>query len=460
MRIAIIGTGYVGLVAGACLASTGHQVLCADVDSGKIGLLASGKSPIFEEGLETLLAAGIDRGLLSFTDSLEKAFAHGDVVIVAVGTPSLADGAADLSALWSVIHRMAMANAACTGKLLVIKSTVPPGTCDRIAEALHSDAPGSGIVDVVHNPEFLRQGSAVRDFLHPDRIVVGCGTDEGKRRMRQLYAELDAPVVWCDRTSAELIKYAANAFLATKISFANMIADLSGKLGARVDEVLSGVGLDRRISPHFLKSGAGYGGSCFPKDMKALQALGRSVGCELPLIDAAEQINAARPQLLVNALADALPTLRGTTIAVLGLAFKPMTDDVRQAPSLAVCGLLMAQGARVRAYDPLIRQYPLTEVALFDDIETAITGSDAIILLTEWSAFRSMDWNLVGRAVRTGVIVDGRNLLDWNEMLGVTEQYDLTYVSVGRPPLVCGVAGHSLQAARLSSIPAGSPSAR
>lgn len=439
MNITIIGTGYVGLVAGACLAFVGHRVVCVDADSDKIGVLATGKPPIFEEGLESLLRKGLAGGRLHFTTELDGAIEEAELLIIAVGTPSRADGEADLTDLWSVVGRIAAS--ACAGKLVVVKSTVPAGTCDRIEKTLRSSAASRRVVDVVHNPEFLRQGSAVQDFLRPDRIVVGCRTEEGRSKMKELYARIQAPIYACDRRSAELIKYASNAFLAMKISFANMIADLSDRLDARADEVAAGLGLDRRINPHFLQSGIGYGGSCFPKDMKALQALGRATGCELPLVDAAERINAARPRVLIDALKAALPSLHGAAITLLGLAFKPMTDDIREAPSLAVCRLLAAEGALIRAYDPLVRRYPIREADLYEDMYAAMEGSDAIVLLTEWDEFRQLDWMKARRAMRGGLIVDGRNMLSWDDMTTVSGQYGLTYWSVGRPALVQGTVG-------------------
>jgi UDPglucose 6-dehydrogenase len=320
-------------------------------------------------------------------------------------------------------------------KLLVIKSTVPVGTCDSVEALLHNSTARSRMIDVVHNPEFLRQGNAVQDFLHPDRIVVGCKTEEARTIMNDLYAGISSPIYHCDRRSAELIKYGSNAFLAMKISFINMMANLSDELGIDVDEVAAGIGSDRRIGPHFLQSGIGYGGSCFPKDMKAIRALGTAVGCELPLIEAAERINVRQPQVIVGKLKNSLQTLKGSRIALLGLTFKPMTDDIRESPSLTVCRMCLAEGAIVHAYDPIIRHYPIQEVVLHGDMYSAIDACDAIVLLTEWNEFRLLDWSRVSKSVRNGLIVDGRNMLSHSGMSSVCEQFGMTYLSVGRPAI-------------------------
>ncbi|MDF2717824.1 MAG: nucleotide sugar dehydrogenase [Paenibacillus sp.] len=439
MKITVIGSGYVGLVAGACYASLGHEVICADSDSGKIGLLASGKLPIFEEGLEPLLKKALADGRIRFTNELDWSIGESDILFITVGTPSRSDGEADLTALWSVVNRIAQSGGG--RKLLVIKSTVPVGTCDSVEALLRDNAARSRVVDVIHNPEFLRQGNAVLDFLSPDRIVVGCNTEEARLAMKELHAGIPAPVQYCDRRSAELIKYASNAFLAMKVSYVNMIANLSDKLGVDVEEVAEGIGSDRRIGPRFLQSGIGYGGSCFPKDMKALQTLGRAVGCELPLIDAAERINAAQPNVILDKLKSVLPTLRGARIALLGLAFKPMTDDIREAPSLAVSRLLAVEGAIIHAYDPMVRRYPIREATLHNDIYSAIRACDAIVLLTEWDEFRFLDWQKVRETIRTGLIVDGRNMLSLGGMKAVSEAYGMTYLSVGRPAVVHGAIG-------------------
>ncbi|TMV46880.1 UDP-glucose/GDP-mannose dehydrogenase family protein [Paenibacillus mesophilus] len=433
MKITVIGSGYVGLVTGACLASLGHQVICADTDAGKIGLLASGKVPLFEEGLEPLVKEALTDGRIRFTTELAWSIEESDILFITVGTPSLPDGEADLTQLWSVVNLIAKSGGG--RKLLVIKSTVPVGTCDSVEDLLRHGIARSRIIDVAHNPEFLRQGNAVRDFLLPDRIVVGCKTEEARTIMSDLYAGIASPVHHCDRRSAELIKYGSNAFLAMKISFINMMANLSDELGVDVDEVSAGIGADRRIGPHFLQSGIGYGGSCFPKDMKAIQALGKSVGCELPLIEAAERINGKQPQFIVGKLKHSLQTMRGSRIALLGLTFKPMTDDIREAPSLTVCRMCLAEGAIVHAYDPMIRQYPMQEVVLHGDAYSAIDGCDAIVLLTEWDEFRLLDWGRVRKAVRNGLIVDGRNMLSHSGMRSVCEQYGMTYLSVGRPAI-------------------------
>lgn len=433
MNITVIGSGYVGLVTGVCLASLGHQVICADTDAGKIERLAAGKAPIFEEGLEPLLREALAGGRIRFTAELGWAIQQSDVLFVAVGTPSLADGEADLAPLWSVVRRIAEAGFGT--KLLVIKSTVPVGTCDLVEAELRNGRTRGRFVDVVHNPEFLRQGSAIADFMRPDRIVAGCGNEEARLLIGRLYAGIPAPVHYCDRRCAELIKYGANAFLAMKISFINMMADLSDKLDIDVDEAAAGIGADRRIGPQFLRSGVGYGGSCFPKDIRALRALGAAAGCELPLIEATEKINSGRPQVVVDKLNAQLDTLRGARIALFGLTFKAMTDDLREAPSLAVARLCLAEGASVRAYDPLVRDFPVAGVALYDDAYAAAEGCDAVVLLTEWDEFRRLDWGRIGEAARSRLLLDGRNMLSRAELRNIADDFGMTCLSVGRPAL-------------------------
>lgn len=438
MNVTVIGSGYVGTVAGVCLASIGHQVVCADTDLRKITLLSSGKAPFYEEGLEPFLHEASAAGRIRFTAETDQAVRDSDIVVIAVGTPSRPNGEADLSGLWSIINRMAeSAGGDCGGarKLLVVKSTVPVGTCDSLEAALQNGRVRDRFVDVVHNPEFLRQGSAVRDFMRPDRIVVGCETEEARAIMSRLYAGVASPVHYCDRRGAELIKYGANAFLAMKISFANMLADLSDKLGIDVEQVTAGIGADQRIGSGYLRSGVGYGGSCFPKDMLALQALGKSAGCELPLLEATERINAGRPQTVADKLKSVLGTLQGARIALLGLAFKPMSDDIREAPSLSLSRLCLAEGAEVHTYDPLIRSFPVRDVVLHGDSYSAAEGCDAVVLLTEWEQFRTLDWSKISRIVRTPLIVDGRNMMPWNDMQKAADECGLIYLSVGRPDI-------------------------
>ncbi len=437
MKLTIIGSGYVGLVTGVCFASMGHEVICADTASEKMAILESGGLPLFEEELEPLLREALNSGRIRFTTNMAFSIEQSDILFITVGTPSRSDGEADLTQLWSVVNLVAQYSNG--KKLLVIKSTIPVGTSDSVEAVLQNSIHAHDrIIDVVHNPEFLRQGNAVHDFFHPDRIVVGCKTEEARKIMNDLYGNISSPIYFCNRRSAELIKYSSNAFLAMKISFINMMANLSDKLGVNVDEVAKGLGADRRIGAHFLQSGIGYGGSCFPKDIKALQALGKAVACELPLIDSTERINTRQPQIIVNKLKTAMKTLQGARIALLGLTFKPMTDDIREAPSLAISRMCLAEGATVHAYDPLIRNYPIKEVILHNDLYTAIDSCDAIIILTEWDEFRLLDWNKISRKLRSGLIVDGRNMFSWSEMKNITENYGITYLSIGRPALYGG----------------------
>ncbi|MBO8171850.1 MAG: UDP-glucose/GDP-mannose dehydrogenase family protein [Bacillaceae bacterium] len=437
MRIGVFGCGYVGLVSGVCFAHMNHQVICADVSAEKIATLKTGGLPIWEQGLQELLEDVIDRGKISFTTDMAHTIQNSDILLIAVGTPSLPDGTANLSYVWSVVE--AIAEYTDHHKLIVVKSTVPVGTSDAIKTYLDEYGLKDKIIDVVHNPEFLRQGNAVHDFLHPDRIVIGYEQDESRRIMNELYEEFPSPIQFCNRKSAELIKYAANGFLAMKISYINMLARLSDQLGADIEQVARGIGGDRRIGPSFLKAGIGYGGSCFPKDTKALISLARSVESELPLIEATVDINETQPRYLFHKLEEQMQHFEGKQIALLGLTYKALTDDIREAPSLEISKRLMEKGAHVKAYDPLIRDYPIPEVSLQPDVISCVTDSDAAIILTDWEEFKRLDIpDLVAR-MNNPLIVDGRNLFSPDQMRKWAEEIDLAYVSVGRPIIQSGL---------------------
>ncbi|MDN4594652.1 UDP-glucose dehydrogenase family protein [Polycladomyces subterraneus] len=423
MIVTVLGLGYVGLTTAAGLAELGHYVVGVDIDNDKIEMLNRGDVPIWEPELAPLIAKNRQAQRLAFTTDVQKAASQSDVILVAVGTPAGPDGKPDLTQLERAVSDLT--SCLPSDALLIIKSTVPVGTTDQIATRLRRD--------VVHNPEFLRQGSAVHDFFHPDRIVIGCGSEWAAERIRRLYQGITAPMIVSDRRSAEMIKYTANAFLAMKISYINMIADLCESLDANVEDVARGIGADHRIGHAFLQAGAGYGGSCFPKDTHALLYLGAQTGCSLPLVESADRINQLRPQRLVTKAEHALGTLRGKHISLLGLTYKPQTDDVRSAPSIAVSRLLLEQGANVHAYDPRARRFPIEQVEICPDVETAVHDADAVMILTEWDEFRHLDWRRLLPILRCPVIIDGRNLYRLEEMRKLGVAYPLRYLSVGRP---------------------------
>lgn len=431
MKIAIIGAGYVGLVTGIGLASLGHDVICTDISEQKINTLLSGKLPIYEQGLYELLLQARSRNRISFTVSIEKSIRESDILFICVGTPSSPDGKADLSQIRSAVKQIGRHGV--KDQLIVMKSTVPVGTCDDIADFLDKNHPEKPFIDVVHNPEFLRQGNAVQDFFHPDRIIIGTQVQKAQDLMARVYESLYSTMLFCDRRSAELIKYSSNAFLAMKISFINMIAQLSDSLGINVEDVANGMGADRRIGPSFLKAGAGYGGSCFPKDIRALKEMAKLVGCKLPLLDATEKINEERPRYILQKLRDYLGDLNGRRIALLGLTFKPMTDDIRESPSLKVSRLCLEQGAYVHSFDPLVKKSPIPGLILEGSIDDAIHGSDAVVILTEWDHFLQINWSEANKKLRFPLIIDGRNLFSTEEMHPVAKDNELIYVSVGRP---------------------------
>jgi UDPglucose 6-dehydrogenase len=433
MRIAIIGTGYVGLVSGACFADFGHVVTCIDKDAAKIGVLQKGNLPIFEPGLDALIASNVEAGRLSFATESAAAIRAADAIFLAVGTPSRrGNGFADLSYVYDAAREIAAEMEGFT--VVVTKSTVPVGTNDEVDAIIRKLCPDADFT-VVSNPEFLREGAAIEDFKHPDRVVVGTDDERAQRVMRELYRPLfinETPILFTGRRTAELIKYASNAFLATKITFINEIADLCEKCGADVQEVARGMGLDRRIAPKFLHAGPGFGGSCFPKDTAALSAIGQRYGAPIRIIETVVELNDARKHAMAAKVVAACGgSLRGKTVAVLGLTFKPNTDDMREAPSLVIVPKLEAQGARVRAYDP----HGMAEARkLMPRLETAtdpyacIEGADAMLILTEWDQFRALDLDRVKTALRSPVVIDLRNIYRPAEVAAK----GLTYVGVGR----------------------------
>jgi UDPglucose 6-dehydrogenase len=433
MRIAMIGTGYVGLVSGACFSDFGHIVTCIDSDAAKIKQLRSGSLPIFEPGLDALVASNVDAGRLSFTTESAAAIRAADAIFLAVGTPSRrGDGFADLSYVYDAARGVAPEIEGYT--VVTIKSTVPVGTNDEVDAIIRKLRPDADFA-VVSNPEFLREGAAIEDFKRPDRIVIGTEDERAQRVMRELYRPLfinETPILFTGRRSAELIKYASNAFLATKITFINEMADLCEKCGADVQEVARGMGLDRRIAGKFLHAGPGFGGSCFPKDIAALAAIGQHYAVPTKIVSTVMAVNDARKHAMAAKVVAACGgSLHGKTVAVLGLTFKPNTDDMREAPSLVIVPALEAQGARVRAYDPhgmeeARKLMPRLETAA--DPYACIEGADAMLILTEWDQFRALDLDRVKTALRNPVIIDLRNIYRPDE----TAAKGFTYVSVGR----------------------------
>ncbi len=421
MRIAMVGAGYVGLVTGSCFSEFGTDVVCVDKDADRIRALRQGDMPIFEPGLDDLVARNVDAGRLSFTTDLEEAVGEADVVFIAVGTPSRrGDGHADLSFVFEAAREVAAAVRGYT--VLVTKSTVPVGTGARVAEIAGQLRPDTEI-DVVSNPEFLREGAAIEDFMRPDRVVIGAETDRARAAMQELYRPLflrETPILFTDRETAELTKYAANAFLAVKITFINEIADLCERVGADVQDVARGMGLDRRIGDKFLHPGPGYGGSCFPKDTLALTRTASDAGAPVRLVETAAAVNEDRKRAMTGRVMEALGgDAAGKTVAVLGLAFKPNTDDMREAPSLELVPALQAAGAAVRAYDPqaMATAGPLLPgVTWCADVYEAAAGADCAVLLTEWNEFRGVNLDRLRAAMAAPAIVDLRNVYKPAEM--------------------------------------------
>ena len=431
MRIAMIGSGYVGLVSGACLSEFGHDVVCVDKDADKIKTLRAGAIPIFEPGLEEVVAANVKAGRLAFGDNLAEAVKGADAVFIAVGTPSRrGDGHADLSYVFAAAEEI---GAALNGYAVVVtKSTVPVGTSRKVEEILRRKRPDAKF-DVASNPEFLREGSAIEDFRRPDRVVVGCDTERAREVMREVYRPLflnETPILFTSRETSELIKYAANAFLATKITFINEMADICEKVGGDVQEVARGIGLDGRIGKKFLHAGPGYGGSCFPKDTLALVQTAQQLGAPSRIVEAVVAVNDARKLAMARKIETAFGGVNGKTIAVLGLTFKPNTDDMRDAPSLVIVPYLQAQGAIIRAYDPegAKEARKLLNIELCAGTYEAVEGADGVVILTEWNEFRALDLDRVKSAVKTPLLVDLRNIYRPAAMA----QAGFRYVSVGR----------------------------
>ena len=422
--IGVVGAGWVGLVTAACLADLGHEVIVRDVVPERVSDLQAGRVPIHEPGLPELVAKAGDR--LRFTLDIGEVFAKARLAFVCVGTPPTYSGDADLSAVWHVLDELPELD---ERAILIMKSTVPVGTGEKVLAAL--DARGLAHVGYVSNPEFLAEGSAVRDFACPDRIVVGCFVEEDGDRVAAVYEPIDAPIVRTDLASAEMIKLASNAFLATRISFINEIANVCEVTGADVEQVARGMGLDHRLGAHFLRAGIGFGGSCFPKDVQALKQLAGNSGYHFQLLTAVIEVNELQKRRVVGKLAKHLETLQGKTIALLGLAFKPNTNDMREASSLVLAARLLAEGAEVRGWDPVAlpeARALMHGVKLCETVLSAVTGADAAVVVTEWPELLELPSAEVRRAMRNPLIVDGRNLLDPEAVRAA----GFTYEGIGR----------------------------
>jgi UDPglucose 6-dehydrogenase len=434
MNISVIGTGYVGVVTGACFAEFGVQVTCMDKDERRIALLEKGDIPIYEPGLAELVRKGLSEGRLAFTTNLGQAVESGLAILIAVGTPARDDGSADLSFVEDVGR--GIATHLNSYKVIVTKSTVPVGTGERLRDLITRHAPPSARFDMVSNPEFLREGAAVEDFMRPNRVVIGADSPQAEAIMRDLYRPLyliETPFVFTDVATAEMIKYASNTFLATKVSFINEVANLCERVGANVQVVAKAMGLDHRIGSKFLHAGPGYGGSCFPKDIAALIETGRQAGCVMEIAEAAARANDKQRARMVEKIREALGgSLRGTRLGVLGLSFKPNTNDLRDAPALDIIPKLQEEGAEVRAYDPAgmeeARKLLPTVTLCANAYETA-AGADALILMTEWNQFRNLDLERIKGSLKRPVFVDLRNVYEPAHMTAL----GFRYTSVGRP---------------------------
>jgi UDPglucose 6-dehydrogenase len=431
MKIAVIGTGYVGLVAGACLAENGNDVICVDKEEAKVRLLRKGRMPIYEPGLEEIVGRNTSERRLAFTTLLTKAVRQSSIIFIAVGTPQGEDGSADLQHVMGVARDIARAMNGY--KVIVDKSTVPVGTAARVREVIRRET--THPFSVVSNPEFLKQGAAVEDFLKPDRVVIGAEDPRAAELMRELYAPFTrtgAPIMIMDCASAELSKYAANAMLATKISFMNEVANVCEAVGANVDDVRKAVGSDRRIGSSFLFPGVGYGGSCFPKDVKAMLRFAADEGYEFEILKSVETVNQRQKSLLVRKMEKHFGNLKGRTIALWGLAFKPRTDDMREAPAITIVERLLAAGAKVQAYDPEAARVAKgifgSRIQLAERSYDALKGADAMALVTEWNEFREPDFPRMRKLMRSAVVFDGRNIYNPEQM----RAQGFTYFSIGR----------------------------
>jgi UDPglucose 6-dehydrogenase len=429
MKLTIIGTGYVGLVTGTCFAEAGHQVICVDKDAAKVKLLQAGGMPIYEPGLEELVQRNVAAGRLSFTNSTAEGVAKSDIIFIAVPTPPQPDGSVDLSFMEGVSREIAQSMT--SHKIVVDKSTVPVKTGDNVAETIKRYCKARVDFDVVSNPEFLREGFAVEDFMKPDRIVIGVRSQRPVQAMKQVYEPFNAPIIVTDINSAELIKHAANSFLALKISYINAISVICEATGANVQEVANGIGLDSRIGRRFLDAGLGFGGSCFPKDLSAFIRICEQVGYDFRLLREVQRINAEQMDRFIKKIEETLWVLKDKTIGVLGLAFKQNTDDVRLSPAIDLCERLQREGAQLRVHDPAAMEKAkaiLRNVTYVDKMDDVAEGCDALVIATEWPQFKKLDLERARKLLSHPILFDGRNLFDPQEM----EKLGFVYKSVGR----------------------------
>lgn len=430
MVISIIGTGYVGLVTGACFAELGNKVICIDNDRSKIDSLKKGIIPIYEPQLEELVKKNMRRKRLSFTSSISSGIEKSLVIFIAVGTPSRENGEADLTGIEHVARNIALNLKGY--KLIVEKSTVPVETGLWVERTIQANIRSKIKFDVVSNPEFLREGSAISDFMHPDRIVIGVESNKARDILLDLYRPLNAPILVTDIKSAELIKHASNSFLATKISFINAISQICERTGADVVKVAEGMGLDKRIGQQFLNAGCGYGGSCLPKDVDAFISISEKLGYNFELLKSIKRINEQQKELLVKKIKDALWILKNKTIGILGLAFKPNTDDMRGAPSLSIIKALQEEGAKIKAYDPFatkkVSAY-LTKIQFAKDAYSLAKGCDCLVIVTEWDEFKELDFLRIKKLLKRPLIIDGRNIYDSKKL----KRLGFEYICLGRP---------------------------
>ena len=431
MNVSIIGTGYVGLVTGTCFAEVGHNVICVDCDKKKIDLLQAGEIPIYEPGLKDLVEKNVDAGRLSFTDSTAEGVERADVIFIAVPTPPLEDGSVDLSFIELVAREIA--DCMSSYKIIVDKSTVPVKTGEKVAETIKRYCKSDCDFDVISNPEFLREGFAVEDLMKPDRIVIGSVSERPNKAMQEIYKPFNAPIIFTDINSAELIKHAANSFLAMKISYINAVAAICEESGANVEEVANGIGMDNRIGRRFLNASLGFGGSCFPKDLSAFIRISDELGYDFGLLKEVQKINEAQMSRFLKKITDTLWVLKGKTIGVLGLAFKQNTDDVRMSPAIDVCQRLLKEGALLRVHDPKAMDkakelLPGDGVHYIDDMDEVSNGCDALVIATEWPQFKELDLAKSKKVMTAPIMFDGRNLFD----PVLVKKVGFTYKSIGR----------------------------
>ncbi|MBW2981141.1 UDP-glucose/GDP-mannose dehydrogenase family protein [Candidatus Woesearchaeota archaeon] len=429
MKITVIGTGYVGLVTGTCLSELGNDIVCVDVDEKKISSLNNGEVPIYEPGLNELIERNAKEKRLLFSTNLNEAIKSAEIIFICVGTPSKESGDADLSYVENVARQIA--ESAEDYKVIVEKSTVPVETGKKIAQTVKAYNPHNIEFDVVSNPEFLKEGSAVNDFMSPDRIVIGVNSKKAEEIMKKLYAPLKAPVIVTNRKSAEIIKHASNSFLATKISFINAVSNICEKVGANIEQVAEGMGYDKRIGKHFLRAGIGYGGSCFPKDVDAFIKISEKIGYDFDLLKEVQNTNEKQKQIFIKKIEDAIWNAKNKTIGVLGLAFKPNTDDMRRAPSIDVIKALQKEGAKIKAYDPEAIERAkevFKDITYCDDPYEVAKDADALVILTEWNEFKELDLKKIKGLLKQPLIIDGRNIYNPEEL----KKEGFKYISVGR----------------------------